>query len=97
MLSTCEQLAAGLGAASVKEEKGKNKGGVGVDVDAVGNAPLRLWVGERFLGRFSVPPTLPSFRYAYAFFFGIQSFINGGGKSLGRKNRLMRMGNLPRL
>jgi len=49
MLSTCEQLAAGLGAASVKEEKGKNKGGVGVDVDAVGNAPLRLWVGERFL------------------------------------------------
>lgn len=38
MLGTCEQLAAGLGA------------GAGTGADAVGNAPLRLWVGERFLG-----------------------------------------------
>jgi hypothetical protein len=41
MLATCEQLAAGLGAPG---KKGKEL------VDAVGNAPLRLWVGERFLG-----------------------------------------------
>jgi hypothetical protein len=39
MLETCEQLAAGLGASG----NGKKQGGVG-------NAPLRLWVGERFLG-----------------------------------------------
>ncbi|KAJ6473127.1 hypothetical protein C8R45DRAFT_835641 [Mycena sanguinolenta] len=40
MLATCEQLAAGLGAPA---KKGKEH------VNAVGNAPLRLWVGERFL------------------------------------------------
>ncbi|KAF7324307.1 hypothetical protein MVEN_02649600 [Mycena venus] len=38
MLATCEQLAAGLGAPG---KKGKER------VDAVGNAPLRLWAGER--------------------------------------------------
>jgi hypothetical protein len=42
MLDTCEQLAAGLGAAPEKGKKG----------DGVGNARLRLWVGERFLGGF---------------------------------------------
>ncbi|KAH9912151.1 uncharacterized protein BXZ73DRAFT_93243 [Epithele typhae] len=41
MLETCDQLAAGLGAPSVK---GENNG-----KPALGNAPLRLWVGERFL------------------------------------------------
>lgn len=41
MLATCEQLAAGLGAPG---KKGKDR------VDTVGNAPLRLWAGERFLG-----------------------------------------------
>ncbi|KAJ6626467.1 hypothetical protein B0H10DRAFT_522151 [Mycena sp. CBHHK59/15] len=40
MLATCEQLAAGLGAPG---KKGRER------ADAVGNAPLRLWVGERFL------------------------------------------------
>ncbi|KAF7331392.1 hypothetical protein MKEN_00017200 [Mycena kentingensis (nom. inval.)] len=40
MLATCEQLALGLGAPS-KKDKGK--------LDTAGNAPLRLWVGERFL------------------------------------------------
>ncbi|KAJ6579637.1 hypothetical protein DFH09DRAFT_912985 [Mycena vulgaris] len=40
MLGTCEQLAAGLGAPGKKDQE---------RVDAVGNAPLRLWVGERFL------------------------------------------------
>ncbi|KAJ6544356.1 hypothetical protein B0H19DRAFT_1170438 [Mycena capillaripes] len=40
MLATCEQLAAGLGAPG---KKGQER------VDAVGNAPLRLWAGERFL------------------------------------------------
>jgi hypothetical protein len=40
MLRTCDQLAAGLGAAGTKEGTGK-----------VGNAQMRLWVGERFLGK----------------------------------------------
>ncbi|KAJ7683529.1 hypothetical protein B0H17DRAFT_31447 [Mycena rosella] len=40
MLATCEQLAAGLGAPG---KKGKER------IDTVGNAPLRLWAGERFL------------------------------------------------
>jgi hypothetical protein len=39
MLKTCGQLAAGLGAAGNKETIGD-----------VGNAQMRLWVGERFLG-----------------------------------------------
>jgi len=38
MLEMCEQLAAGLGAGKSKKR-----------LDSVGNAPLRLWVGERFL------------------------------------------------
>ncbi|EGN93559.1 hypothetical protein SERLA73DRAFT_63805, partial [Serpula lacrymans var. lacrymans S7.3] len=51
MLLTCEQLAAGLGAAPTKAEKGKssNQKADNVLVDTIGNAPLRLWVGERFL------------------------------------------------
>ncbi|KAF9461040.1 hypothetical protein BDZ94DRAFT_1299517 [Collybia nuda] len=62
MLVTCEQLGAGLGAeqkpgdkAEAKgEEKGLGQGSVkgqekGRRGDAVGNAQLRLWVGERFL------------------------------------------------
>ncbi|CAK5275928.1 unnamed protein product [Mycena citricolor] len=40
MLGTCEQLAAGLGAPTRKGNE---------QPDALGNAPLRLWVGERFL------------------------------------------------
>jgi hypothetical protein len=38
MLTTCEQLASGLGAREKKGEK------------AVGNAGMRLWIGQRFLG-----------------------------------------------
>jgi len=55
MLGTCEQLAAGLGAASVKKRKGADSEKVKEQVkekgegDKVGNAPLRLWVGERYL------------------------------------------------
>ena len=45
MLQTCEQLAAGLGAPA---DKSKPDAAV-----AVGNAPLGLWVGERFLGMLS--------------------------------------------
>ncbi|KAH7914523.1 hypothetical protein BJ138DRAFT_1143607 [Hygrophoropsis aurantiaca] len=45
-LIACEQLAAGLGAV-VKVEDGAQPLN-----DAVGNAPLRLWVGERFLELF---------------------------------------------
>lgn len=55
VLATCEQLVAGLGAAVESKRKAgdpdnekalKEKG----KTDAVGNAPLRLWIGERFLG-----------------------------------------------
>lgn len=42
MLTTCEQLAAGLGAAGSKSQQEGN---------AIGNAHMRLWVGERFLGK----------------------------------------------
>ncbi|KAH7924786.1 hypothetical protein BV22DRAFT_1034747 [Leucogyrophana mollusca] len=49
-LVACEQLAAGLGAV-VKAEDGAQGAGKG-HIDAVGNAPLRLWVGERFLELF---------------------------------------------
>lgn len=49
MLATCEQLAAGLGASAKKDTEGD---GPKKPKDAVGNAHLRLWVGERFLGAF---------------------------------------------
>ena len=65
MLGTCEQFAAGLGAGSVKREGGKGKEGAG---DAVGNAPLRLWVGERFLG-------MLSFFFSFSLFPGPLSFL----------------------
>ena len=58
MLQTCEQLAAGLGAtakavttSSGGEEAGKTAAAaMPAAVASVGNAPLGLWVGERFLG-----------------------------------------------
>jgi hypothetical protein len=58
MLSTCEQFAAGLGAASVKKRKGTNGDNEEEkeEGDKVGNAPLRLWVGERFLGTIQLIP-----------------------------------------
>ncbi|CCM03812.1 uncharacterized protein FIBRA_05961 [Fibroporia radiculosa] len=53
MLQTCEQLAAGLGAPSTKSSKAKAASRSGESENAalvpVGNAPLGLWVGERFL------------------------------------------------
>lgn len=58
VLETCEQLVAGLGASGDSKRKAgdpekdkapKEKDRKG-DTDAVGNAPLRLWIGERFLG-----------------------------------------------
>lgn len=45
MLQTCEQLAAGLGAPADKSKSDSKDA-----VVPVGNAPLGLWVGERFLG-----------------------------------------------
>jgi hypothetical protein len=53
MLGTCEQLAAGMGAGDKRQkDKGEEKenGKLGEERGEVGNAPLRLWVGERFLG-----------------------------------------------
>ncbi|KAJ7587169.1 hypothetical protein C8J56DRAFT_861483 [Mycena floridula] len=46
MLSTCEQLATGLGAGPTSTSGGKDKR---KRDDSLGNGPLRLWVGERFL------------------------------------------------
>ena len=59
MLATAEQLGAGLGAGGVK---GGDKMRLGLKVDGVGNAQLRLWIGERSLGE------APSF-----FFHGCRS------------------------
>jgi ribosomal protein L17 len=48
ILKTCEQLAAGLGVAKGKKksDSDEKKGGE----NGIGNAPLRLWIGERFVG-----------------------------------------------
>ena len=59
-LAVCETLGAGMGAKQ-KEVVGKNGNGaedkLGVESkhEAIGNAPLRLWVGERFLGLCFLP------------------------------------------
>lgn len=53
MLGTAEQLAAGLGAqpkAPAKADTSKVTP-TPTDRDGVGNAHLRLWIGERNLGR----------------------------------------------
>lgn len=62
MLVTCDQLAAGLGATSTKsktvaEGDGRRDQADGSKGDAsdVGNAPLRLWVGEKFVGTLFCP------------------------------------------
>ena len=47
MLATAEQLGAGLGASGVK---GGEKLRLGSKEDGVGNAHLRLWIGEKSLG-----------------------------------------------
>jgi len=48
ILKTCELLAAGLGVAKGKKkgDTGEKKGGE----NGIGNAPLRLWIGERLVG-----------------------------------------------
>jgi hypothetical protein len=48
MLATAEQLGAGLGA--ISGVKGGEKTRLGSKGDGVGNAHLRLWIGERSLG-----------------------------------------------
>ena len=53
MLQTCEQLAAGLGAPSTKDATTTGANGKSTQPIVVGNAPLGLWVGERFLGECS--------------------------------------------
>lgn len=64
MLTTAEQLAAGLGAQpkSTKDSDNKKTGAPNASAvngrpggDGVGNAYLRLWIGERSLGRFACP------------------------------------------
>ncbi|KAG2110691.1 hypothetical protein DEU56DRAFT_896675 [Suillus clintonianus] len=59
-LAVCETLGAGMGAkqkdANGEKSKGKEKEavseGIAAKYDSIGNAPLRLWVGERFLDIF---------------------------------------------
>lgn len=82
MLGTCEQLAAGLGASSVKrkrEGEGVEEKGGGGSVDGVGNAPLRLWLGERFLGKRSLLLVLRG-HYLMHFFFLLQRYTKGSEK-----------------
>jgi len=87
MLGTCEQLAAGLGAASVKKRKGADSEKVKEQVkekgegDKVGNAPLRLWVGERYLGVFIFGTVM---QYSLADTFRSPSELY---KRLGKENR----------
>jgi len=54
MLETAENLAAGLGTqpklSKVHASPTKSAATTVVAVDTVGNAHLRLWIGERFLG-----------------------------------------------
>lgn len=56
VLAVCETLGAGMGANPKKAEEGPGGVAPPSDVtqtkDGVGNAPLRLWVGERFLGAY---------------------------------------------
>ncbi|RDX44285.1 hypothetical protein OH76DRAFT_1359850 [Lentinus brumalis] len=52
MLQTCEQLAAGLGAPPTKGATTPGENGKAATPIVVGNAPLGLWVGERFLELF---------------------------------------------
>lgn len=62
MLATAEQLAAGLGAQPRSSQKGSQaaEGGTPTSagkkvgaMDGVGNAPLRLWIGERSAGEYN--------------------------------------------
>lgn len=62
-LAVCETLGAGMGAKQKDVDGGKGKGKERErDIDggdgSIGNAPLRLWVGERFLGMFLFPISL---------------------------------------
>jgi hypothetical protein len=54
VLAVCETLGAGMGATAKREKEGESAvGRTSEDSEgknAIGNAPLRLWVGERFLG-----------------------------------------------
>ena len=63
MLATAEQLGAGLGASGIKggeKLKLRSRG------DGVGNAHLRLWIGERSLGE-----CRPFFFCCRSFYFSI--------------------------
>lgn len=75
MLTTCEQLAAGLGATARKGE----------ETDVAGSASLRLWVGERFLGALQRQMRFFSDRWLR------QNCTRGLGRTLGWRNRWRRM------
>ncbi|KAK7051469.1 hypothetical protein VNI00_004443 [Paramarasmius palmivorus] len=49
MLAMCENLAAGLGAVPGGKSGSKSPNGEKKSVDGIGNAPLRIWAGERSL------------------------------------------------
>lgn len=66
MLATAEQLGAGLGASGVKGAVEKLKSGS--KGDGVGNAHLRLWIGERSLGRRPVFLVITLFLFIFRIF-----------------------------
>jgi hypothetical protein len=63
MLDTARQLAAGMGAPAVKPSNASTQTQSMGDPSVLGNAPLGLWVGERFHGMsveshsVTIPPT----------------------------------------
>jgi len=52
MLRMCRQLAAGLGAPVIRSEP--DQASEAENAQVVGNAPLGLWVGERFVGEYDI-------------------------------------------
>lgn len=61
MLTTARQLAAGLGAPPSKSQDPQLHGSDGTAMGTtrkVGNAPLGLWIGQRFLGELFMVATV---------------------------------------
>jgi len=64
VLAVCETLGAGMGATTQTTGSGNGvEMGSGGSGNAIGNAPLRLWVGERFLGKFILDNHVTNFLF----------------------------------
>ena len=82
MLQTCEQLAAGLGAPPVKGATTGGENGKAAAPVVVGNAPLGLWVGERFLGEHVYPLSC-----SLVFISSAQNCSSASAKTQGRRSK----------